>query len=607
MKADRHFSPLHALPTPYEVRSTSGCRARRLLWGAVVALPLLLAASSQGESAPPISRSGGRLVLDLRAEPQSFNPVLASDRVSRTIIRRLMADLIHIDRQTQETVPALAHRISASEDGKSFELELREGLRFSDGEPLTAEDVLFSFEVYLDPAMGSPNRDLLLIDGEPVRVTRSGERGIRFELAEPYAVGDRLFDSLAILPRHRLEKPYRAGRLAETWGLGTPAEEIVGLGPFRLRRYVPGERIELERNPHYWKRDEHGERLPYLDELVFRFVPNGDAQVVRFEAGETHMIHGLSAESFDRLARRPEPRGYVLRDVGPQLRYEILVLNQNPLEGRDLPEIEARQKWFRNDDFRQALSAAVDRDSMVRLIYRGRATPIAAPLTRANKLWHNAELPPPERSVETSRTLLRNAGFDWSPGGLLVDPNGRPVRFSIATSSSNQQRQKMAAILQEDLRQIGIEVTIVTLEFRALVDRVVNTFEYDAAILGLGGGDVDPNGEMNVWLSTGSNHLWHLGQTRPATPWEEEIDSLMTRQLIELHRPTRKAMYDRVQALVAHHVPFVFLVSPNLLVGAHRDLGHFDPAVLDHSTLWNVEHLYWMDRAPKPRDGRRNP
>lgn len=548
------------------------------------------------EARPPdrSERSGGRLVVDLRAEPQTFNPAVAADRVSQTIIRRLTADLVHIDRQTQETVPALAHLVTTGADGKSFEIELRKGLKFSDGVPLTAEDVLFSFEVYLDPAIGSPNRDLLLVEGEPIRITKLADLRLRFELAQPYAVGDRLFDSLAILPRHRLEKLYRAGRLPEAWGLSTDPTEIAGLGPFRLRRYLPGERVELERNPHYWKTGDNGEALPYLDELIFRFAANNDAQMVRFQAGETHVIHGLTAESFERLDRQPEPRSYVLHDVGPQLRSELLVLNLNSLAGRDLPDIEDKQRWFRLDAFRRALSVAADRRSMVRLIYRGRATAIAAPVSRANKLWRNDSLEPPQHSVAAARQILGDAGFSWSPEGLLLDDRGQPIQFSIATSSSNQQRQQMAAILQQDLRQIGIQVQIVTLEFRALVDRLVNTFEYEAAILGLGGGDVDPNGEMNVWMTTGSNHLWHLGQKHPATPWESEIDTLMRRQLTEIHRPKRKELYDRVQELVAEHLPFIFLVSPNLLVGAHRDLGNFTPVVLDHSTLWNVEELFWI-------------
>jgi peptide/nickel transport system substrate-binding protein len=210
-----------------------------------------------------------------------------------------------------------------------------------------------------------------------------------------------------------------------------------------------------------------------------------------------------------------------------------------------------------------------------------------------NHLWLDPDLPRLPRSLDRARSLLREAGFRWGRDGTLVDSAGRKVEFSITTPSSSAERVQIATIVQDDLRQLGITVRVVPLEFRAMLDRLFNSKDYDAAVLGLGGGDADPTAEMNVWMSTGGTHIWNLGQPRPATPWEAEIDDLMRRQLVTTRYSTRKKLYDRVQALVAAHLPVICIASPHVLVGAKNGLGNFRPAVLDHNTLWNVEELYW--------------
>src|SRR3989442_8425551 len=243
-------------------------------------------------------RSGGRLVVSLRAEPKTLDPVLATDAPSREVIAAMQADLVHINRATQLTEPALAKSVKVSSDGLQYTVTLRQGLRFSDGKPLDADDVLFTFRVYLDESVHSPQRDLLIVGGKPINVRKLDARTLVFEFAKPYGVGERVFDGLAILPRHLLEKPYQDGKLAQIGMLSTPANQWAGLGPFRLKEYVAGQRLILERNPYYWKTDTKGSRLPYLDELVFLFVPSADAQVLRFQSGETDLISRLGAENF---------------------------------------------------------------------------------------------------------------------------------------------------------------------------------------------------------------------------------------------------------------------------------------------------------------------
>ena len=541
-------------------------------------------------------QGGGRLVLSLRAEPKTLNPVTATDASSREVILGAMqADLVHINRATQLTEPALAKSWRVSADHLQYTLILRKGLRFSDGQPVDADDVLFSFRVYLDENVHAPQRDLLILGGKPITVRKENAWTVVFQLPQPYGAGERLFDGFAILPRHLLEKPYTEGKLAQTWTLATPAKEWAGLGPFRLKEYVPGQRLVLERNPYYWKQDAKGNRLPYLEELDFLFVPNADAQVLRFQSGETDAISRLGAENFAVLAR--QQRGYTMADAGPGLEYNFLFFNLNDLGEQVPPEIRRKQKWFREVKFRQAVSAAIDRDAIVRLVYQGRGAALWGPVTPGDRRWVDASLPHPQRSLERARQLLKEAGFSSSgkaeDDAALVDSEGQPVEFSILTSSSSAERTKMATLIQDDLKQLGMRVQVTPLEFRSLIDRVTQTKEYEASLFGLASFDADPNSDMNVWLSSGGTHLWNPSQAHPQTAWEAEIDRLMEEQLETSSYEQRKKVYDRVQEILAENQPMIFLASPHILAGAKNSVGHFRPAVLEPYILWNVEQLYW--------------
>ena len=540
-----------------------------------------------------IGRYGDELAVSQRVEPKTLNPVTAIDAASREVIRCTIADLVHINRETQQTEPALARSWTVSRDGRHYTVLLRRGLRFSDGHPFDADDVEFSFRVYLDDKVRSPQRDLLIVGGRPIAVTKLDPYTVRFDLAEAYAAAERLFDGVAMLPRHLLEPAYTQGRLAEAWGLTTPAADMAGLGPFRIRQYVPGARVVLERNPHYWKADRAGHRLPYLDAVTFMHVSSDDAQALRFKAGDADIVTRVSAENFSVLARSEPNAPYKLFDLGAGLDYSFVFFNLNDVDPRTLAETARKQTWFRQLAFRQAVSAAIDRSAIVRLVYRGRATPLWGHVPPGNKAWINRSLPQPAKSLERARRLLASAGFSWKPDGRLVDARGDPVEFSIATNAGNNERIGMATIIQDDLKPLGITVHVVTLELRTLLDRVLRTHDYDACLLALGGGDANPNAEMNVWLSSGGTHLWRPEQRQPATAWEAEIDRLMRDQMTTLDAGARKRLYDRVQALVAVNVPLIFLVSPNILVGAHTSLGNFRPVVLDHHTLWNIEELFW--------------
>jgi peptide/nickel transport system substrate-binding protein len=537
-------------------------------------------------------QSGGYLVVALRSEPKTLNPILSVDATSREVIGAMNADLIHINRETQRTEPALAKSWTISPDGKKYLLHLRRGLKFSDGTPFTADDVVFSFDLYLDEKLHSPQRDLLLIDDKPIIVKRLSDYAVEFDLAKPYGPAERLFDGLAILPSHLLGKAYHDGKLEQAWSTAARPEELAGLGPFKLKSYVPGQQMILERNSNYWKKDQRGNSLPYLAEVTFVFVPTEDAQVIKFQAGETHLLERLNADNFTVLQKDARMKGECLKDLGSGLEFQFLVFNQNHLDPAKFHDLVEKQSWFRDLKFRQAVSLAMDRRGMVRLVYSGKATPVWGNVTPGNKLWLDPNLPHPERSLEEARKVLQSGGYSWNSEGTLVDPQKRPVAFTIMVSSSNAQRAKLATLAQDDLKQLGMVVQVVPMEFRALVDRLLNSKDYEAVLMNLVNGDVDPTPEMNLWLSSGETHLWDLGEAKPATPWEEELNRLMEAQMTTNDPAARKKLYDRVQEIVAQNLPFVFLVSPNILVASQSTVGNFRPAILEPYALWNVEQLF---------------
>lgn len=549
----------------------------------VVTILWLAPTDGRGQFLP--GRHGGTLVIPLSSEPKTVNPTAAADQTSRDIIYTLSADLVHINRLTLKAEPALAKSWKVTPDGRSYTVILRDGLRFSDGAPLTAADVVFTVQVHTDPAVASTQRDVLIVDKQPIRATKLSATTVRFDLPAPYGPGERLFDSIWILPRHKLEKAYREGRLAQSWNLNTPPSEIVTAGPFRLRQHVPGQQLILERNPYYWKKDEAGKPFPYLDRIVAVFVSDQNGQVLRLIAGEAHALGRVRPEDLGHVSAQPALRTV---DAGGSLEYNFLFFNWNA---------QGHQKdWFRNVKFRQAAAHAIDREAILRLVYQGRGSAIWSQVTPGNRLWATDKLSRYPYDISKAEQLLRSAGFERDTSGTLRDPAGRPVEFSLMVSSSSQVRRKMATIIQADLNRLGMRVGLAAIEFGAMVDAVLKTRKFEAAVWGLASGDADPNSEMNVWTSGGTLHVWNLkaeGNGVAIEPWQAEIDRLMAAQMTATSLRRRKELYDRVQQLTSEHLPVIFLVSPHILAAARRDLANLQPAVLEPVLLWNSERLFW--------------
>ncbi len=535
--------------------------------------------------------SGGRLNASLRAEPKTLNPVFANDISSRALASILHADLLHINRKTDAVEPALAKSWQVSHGGQTYLLHLRQGVRFSDGQPFSADDVVFSFRVYLNPDWNAPQRDLLLIDGQPIQVTKVDAATVRVDLPKPYAAAARLFDGLAMLPSHLLEPLEKSGKLKYAWTVATPTAELAGLGPYRLKSYRPGQGLVFERNPYFWKQDEAGHPLPYLDEVDFQFVPNQDAESIRFSAGQLDLLSRLSADTYASLEKQASSQHIQMLDGGPGLEFDFLLFNLNADVPGRLPDAAHSQKWFSQLAFRQALSLAIHRGGIVNLAFQSHAVPLASPMTPASRPWVNPALQPQKTDLARARSLLLSAGFQVRDGALY-DRDGDRVHFTILAAASNRQRSEIASLLRQDFAAIGIDAQVVSLEFRSFLQRVTQSHDYDTAIMGLSAGDTDPNGNLSLWLSDGSLHLWNLGQKKPATTWEMEIDDLVHRQLYQTNVSDRRKSWFRVQQIYADQLPFLSLASPTLLGAARSGLigvniGALDPAMLDTIALYS--------------------
>ena len=511
------------------------------------------------------AQGGGALRFCLRAEPKTFDPLKVDDDASVSIRYLTGGVLIRMNRQTQVLEPDLAQSWKVSKDGKQISFKLRTGISVSDGTPFSADDVAYTVQQLMDPALHSPTGDAFRSAPGNVETKILSSSQITITFAGPVAGLDRLFDQVAILSAH------------------SPKKEMAVLGPFVVADYKPGATVLLKRNPNYWKTDAQGHKLPYLDSIELDIQPNRDVEVLRFRRGELDLINSLDSEYFDKLAATaPE----LVHDAGPSLDSEQMWFN----EVAKAPIPAYKRNWFHSAAFRRAISEAINREDLSRVVFRGQAQPAFGPFSPANKFWFNSRLKPPVYDPNAALRALQSEGFRLE-NGALKDHDGNDVVFSIITNSGNKYRERMAVLIQEDLQKIGIHVNVVTLDFPSLIERMTQTFDYEAILLGLANVGLDPNEEMNVWLSSAENHQWNPQQKTAETAWEAEIDRLMRAQASGVDAKKRKESFDRVQEIVVEQAPFIFLINRNALSAVSRGVQGASPVILYPQTFWNAERM----------------
>jgi peptide/nickel transport system substrate-binding protein len=489
---------------------------------------------------------------------------MAMDDVSDTLRYLTGGALIRVNRASQKAEPDLATSWTVSRDSRSIWFQIRKGVKFSDGTPFTPRDVEYTFKQLFDPKLQAPLADDFRSGGAVPTCEIKGDV-IKITFGAPMADFVSLFDQLPILSADSK--------------LGIKA----ALGPFVLKDYKPGIELYLVRNPNYWKSDPQGRRLPYLDSVRLPIQQNREIELTRFRHGEVQLIDTVDPVLFDQLAKEMPD---AVRDAGPSLDNEMIWVNQSATS----PIPAYKKQWFRTRAFRLAISEAIRRADLCRIVYRGHARPACGPVSPSNTFWFNRKLKPLDFDLNASLKNLTSAGFTMG-GKTLYDSAGHAVEFSLITNSGNETREKIAAMLQQDLAAIGIKLNIVTLDFKSLIERLTTSLNYEACLLGMRRVELDPNAQMNWWISSGPNHAFNFGRKSPETPWEAEIDSLMNKQHAELDRNQRKAYYDRVQEIAVEQQPFIYLVNPNSLSAVSRTLKNTFPTALPPQLVWNAEVL----------------
>jgi peptide/nickel transport system substrate-binding protein len=512
-----------------------------------------------------VAQGGGELRFCLHSEPKTFDPLKVEDDASESIRYLTGGVLVRMNRQTQALEPELAQSWEVSKDGRQIAFKLRAGVAFSDGTPFSADDVAYTVQQLMDPALHSPTGDAF----------RSGPGNVDTKIISPNQISitfpaavaglDRLFDQVAIVSAH------------------SPKKEMAVLGPFVVADYKAGSSVLLKHNANYWKSDAQGRKLPYLDSIALEIQPTRDVEMLRFKRGEIDLINALDSDYYDKLAATAPQQ---VHDAGPSLDGEEVWFN----EVAKAPIPGYKRTWFRSANFRRGISLAINREDLSRIVFHGHAQPAVGAVSPTNKFWFNAKLKPEAYSPDAALKTLKADGFHMD-SGVLKDRDGNAVVFSIITNSGNKYREQMAVMIQEDLQKIGVHVNVVTLDFPSLIARMTQTFDYEAILLGLTNVDLDPNGEMNLWLSSSENHQWNPQQKTPETPWEAEIDKLMREQASSADATRRKEAFDRVQEIVYEQAPFIFLINKNALSAVSAAVHGASPVILHPQTFWNAEQL----------------
>ena len=533
--------------------------------------------------------------------PKTFNPLLASDSASDGIIRLLFGSLINVNWLTQEPGPGLAESWSVAPDQKTWTFKLRPGVRWSDGEPLTADDVVFTWNEIMDnPEYNRITFDLFHIDGKGFAVSKLDASTVRVVTPEVYAPFLEFFGGVPILPRHALEAAVRTKHFAAAYALNTRPEKIIGCGPYRVKDFYPGKFTLLERNPEYWVVDQQGRRLPYFDEVMVPAGGGPGTEALLFLSGKSDAYEALRLESFGQFKQASAGGRFRLIELGAGMERDFLWFNQNTgSNAAGTPFVNpVKLKWFRNKKFRQAISCAINRDRMAAEAYQGQAQPAYGFISTENQKWNNSNTPRYGFDPARARALLAEIGIQDRDGdGVLEDADGNPIEIVFNSNAGNPAREKAAVMIQEDLKQLGLKINYVPLDFHALVEKINLTFDYECALMGLGVGGIDPASQMNVLKSSDEMHQWFPFQKTPATDWEARIDSLMDAEMRTPDFAGRKKAFDEVQIIMAEELPMIFTVSPFSYAAIRSDIGNLRPSALTaYRVTWNLDELYFKKK-----------
>ena len=544
---------------------------------------------------------GGRFVIPEPGEPKTFNCITANEASSNDILRFMFWNLLNFDEPSQTVEPGLAEFWTNSPDGKTWTFRLRKNLRWSDGEPLTADDVVFTWnDVIYNPKIDNVTRDAFIINGKKFTITKVDDLTIQVETPVVYAPFLATFGAgVPIIPKHILEKSVQDGTFTSTYTANSDPQEVVGSGPYRLKEYKSGQYTILERNPYFLEVDKNGTRLPYFDDIIFTTVPDLEALALSFLSGESDVDDLIYPSDYDRFKAEADKGKITLLEPGVGLEMTFFWFNENT--GTNVrtgqPYVDPKKlAWFRNIKFRQAVSYAINRDAIIQSVYSSRGVPAYGPETSGDPKWQNTNVTTYPYNPDKALELLKEIGIEKRNGDdFLTDSNGNKIEFVFNTNVENDHRKKTAVLIQNDLNKLGMHVVFQPVEFNSLAAKIQDTYDYDCILMGLAPGSVaDPSASMNVFKSSGYTHFWFPRQKTPSTDWEAQIDDLMDAQIKTLDMAERKKDYDEVQEIMAEQQPFIFTTTPIYYAAIVPNVANVRPTPLGgYRATWNVEELYF--------------
>jgi peptide/nickel transport system substrate-binding protein len=560
---------------------------------------LILGCSRVTEKEGPLSKKdkyGGTLYRSTISDPKSFNLIIAKETSTTDAVGLLFEGLTKTNGVTTEVEPCLAENWEYSKDGLVWTFYLRKDVKWFDGVPFTADDVVFTYnELIYNEDIPASARDIFTIEGKPIKVEKIDTYTVRFTLPKPFAPLLRNLGE-SILPKHKLQKVVKEGKFNSTWGVDTPPEELVGTGPFMMKYYRPGERIVYVRNPNYWQRDKEGNRLPYLERVVTLIVENQDAQLVRFEAGEIDVL-SIREKDYSYLKLKEKEGNFTVYNCGPSFGTNFLAFNLNP--NYTLP---SKFRIFKDLAFRRAVAHSIDKKSIINNVMNGLGYPQHSAMEAAAKFFHNPNVKKYEYNLESARRILEEAGYkDRDGDGIREDKFGNELRFCLITNVENNMRKDIGVIIKQDLEKIGLKVDFTPIDFNTLVTKLDASYDWDAVLVGLTGG-VEPHSGKNVWAVDGHLHFWNpkpKGQDKKKLKiweenledWEKEIDKIFNRGATILDPKKRKKLYDRWQEIVAEKLPLIYTVNGAALYAVRNKFGDLKPTAYG-GVLHNIERIY---------------
>ena len=542
---------------------------------------------------------GGTLIIGTPNNPRSFNPITALETPSLWVIGdTIYKSLTSYDNYQQQDAPGLASSWEHSPDGLTWVFHLRKGVRWSDGEPFTADDVVFTLDATFDPKMPSPNRDgLLNPDGSPLDYRKIDDYTVEIRLKEinPYLIG--ALNQVYLAPKHKWEAAYKAGEFDKALSVSADPKDVVGLGPYVLESYAPDQKVVLQRNPYYWKVDQDHKRLPYIDKIVFLIVPSNNVWALKMINGEIYMHQQIFPDQLESIEHGQQKGNYTVHKLGPSPNLSYLAFNQDTRKNdRGEPYVDpVKLTWFRDVRFRQAVSYAIDREAMVRTTLNDQGIPVYSLDTPANKIWYTDQIHKYPYDPEKAKALLRDMGiWDRKGNGIAVDAGGHPVSFNLITNSSNAVRVNMGNLVRDNLKKVGIDVNLQPIDLNQVQARVTGTRDFDS-VIGTWQAPVppDPVGSKNIMMPSGYSYVAFPEQKVPSTEWERKLTDLLNLSSKTFDLTTRQKYYWEAMNVWSEDLPEIDLIAPNYFVAAKNNIGNFKPSTLANFTYWNIDQLYF--------------